>query len=124
MGLIIKDVDIAGDKDRMKVRALFDSGASASFLRRDIAEKVATVLKMTKVWEFTLGDNKTRLQAECLTGIDITVKDWTIFDRVLVIDQLTSDLVIGADIMQRWKIKLDLETEDILIDKKVFELRL
>ena len=124
MGLIHREIEIIGDKGRARVKALFDSGASASFLRREVAEEVATVIKMPITWDFTLGDNKTHRRAEYLTNIHLTIKDWTIFDRVLVVDQLASELIIGADILQRWRIALDFEKEDILIDKKAFELRL
>ena len=124
MGLITKEIEIIGDKGRAGIKALFDSGASASFLRREVAEEVATVIKMPIARSFTLGDNKTIIETEHVTNIDIKIKDWIIFDRVLVVDQLATELVIGADIMQRWKITLDLEKEDILIDEKAFELRL
>jgi len=42
----------------------------------------------------------------------------------VVVEELSEELVIGSDRMQRWEIKLDLEKEDILIDKKALELKI
>ncbi len=38
MGMIVKEVKIEGDKGTAKVKALFDSGASDSILRKDVAD--------------------------------------------------------------------------------------
>ena len=42
MGLIIKDYIVTGDKGSDTVTALLDTGAAASFIRKDIAERIVT----------------------------------------------------------------------------------
>jgi len=46
MGLIIKKLRVFGDKGQKRVQVLFDTGASSSFVRRDIAGSLATILKL------------------------------------------------------------------------------
>lgn len=36
--------------------------------------------------------------------------------------ELPYELIIGADFLQRWKLKLDPLTEDFIIDEKALEL--
>lgn len=124
MGLIIKEVEIAGDKGAKKVKALFDSGASLSLIRRSVVQDVATEVRMPRPVDFQLGDGEGRLATDKWVPLVITVKDLDISDNVVVVDKLAEDLIVGAGTLQKWRIKLDLENDDILIDPHVTELKL
>jgi len=124
MGLIIKPVQVIGDKGRITVQALFDTGASASFIRREKVQNVATISKWPKPWVFVLGDGKNTIQAQDVVNVDITLKEVTVYHSLIVVDEIGEDMIVGADMLQRWKIKLDPEREDVWIDKKVTELKL
>ena len=41
-----------------------------------------------------------------------------------VADDLAEELIIGADMMQKWKISLDLDNEDIAVDPRALYLNL
>lgn len=124
MGLISKQLEVIGDKQKIKVQALFDTGASASFIRKDLADQIATVVRMPSPWMFILGDGKGRVQAEHCLHVDIIIKGIRIFHQLIAVKDLGEEMIIGPDILQRWRIELNPEREDILIDKKVTELKL
>lgn len=124
MGLIIKEVEVAGDKGAKKIRALFDSGASLSLIRRSAVQDVATEVKMPRPVSFQLGDGEGQLATEKWVPLLITLKGLGISDNVVVVDKLAEDLIIGAGTLQKWRIKLDLENDDVLIDPQVTELKL
>ena len=124
MGLIIKNTAITGDKGSINVQALFDTGAGASFLRKDIAEKIGTVIITPTVLDFSLADGKGSLQVNEAVYLDVEVADLTLFFTFMVTDELGEEMIIGADMMQRWKIRLDPEQEDISIDPRALRLRL
>jgi hypothetical protein len=42
----------------------------------------------------------------------------------MVIPELSHPVIIGAATLQKWRMKLDFENEDIIIDPKVTKLRL
>jgi len=48
MGLIVKEAEIAGDKGTKRAKALFDSGASLSLIRRSVLQGVAAEVKMPR----------------------------------------------------------------------------
>jgi hypothetical protein len=54
----------------------------------------------------------------------LTINVITVYQQILVADELSEELIIGADTLQHWKIKLDPEREDVIIDKKGLELKL
>ena len=62
MGLIIKRLKIAGDKGERRLQVLFDTGASASFVRGDVVDKLATTLKLPSPESYTLGDGVGKLR--------------------------------------------------------------
>jgi len=124
MGLIVKRLIVEGDKGKKDVAALFDSGASASFIRKDIAKNVASIVKLPTTYKFMQGDGKHEIVIQHGVMINLTINDITVFQSLLVADQLSEELIVGADTMQHWKIKLDPENEDVMIDKKVLELKL
>ena len=59
MGLIVKRLRVAGDKGERRLEVLFDTGAGASFIRRDVVERIATTLELPS---YTLGDGVGRLR--------------------------------------------------------------
>jgi hypothetical protein len=124
MGLIVKPTNLTGDKGSATVQALYDTRASASFLRREIAERIATVSALPSAHRFTLGDGKDVLRVQEAVNLDITIDEVTVFFNVLVVDELGEEMIIGADMLQRWKIHLDPEQEEVYIDPRVTRLRL
>lgn len=53
---------------------------------------------------------KGMLLVEESTGIvDVEVEGFNLFWHFLVVTDLSEELIIGADFLQRWKIKLDPE---------------
>lgn len=123
MGLIYKEVVLRGDKGARRSQALWDNGASESFIRRDLAEKVGTIVKLSAPRQFEMG--KGTLLVEESTGIvDLEVEGYSLFWHFLCVPELSEELIIGADFLQRWKIKLDPENEKLIIDPKALRLKL
>ncbi|MFQ5770975.1 MAG: retropepsin-like aspartic protease [bacterium] len=123
MGLIIKQLILEGDKGKKEIAALFDTGASASFIRRDVAKNLATIVRLPKSWRFVQGDGKNEIIIQESIMVHLTINDVTVFQQIFVANELSEELIIGADTMQHWKIRLDPENEDVIIDKKVTELK-
>ena len=121
MGLIYKEVVLRGDKGEGKFQALWDNGSSESFIRRDLAKGVGTILRLDAPREFEMG--KGSLSVSESTGVlSIEVEGFNLFWHFLVVPNLSEELIIGADFLQRWEIKLD--PERIIIDPKALKLKL
>jgi hypothetical protein len=122
MGLIVQTLPIAGDKGDAEAEVLFDSGASSSFVKKDVAEKVATIVRARRPMTFQLGDGQGTLTARETVTLYVTIKEYEIFDHFLVVDNLAVDMIIGARTQQVWHIKLDMEHEDVEIERKMMFL--
>ena len=55
---------------------------------------------------------------------DIQLDGATLFATLLIVPNLTQELILGADFFQRWKIRLNPENEDFILDKDALKLKL
>jgi predicted aspartyl protease len=122
MGLIYKQVTLFGQKGSSILSALFDSGASESFIRSDAAHKIARPMKMAHPWKLELAEGESKAEEVIVAQIDLN--GYRLHGTFILIPKLTEELILGADFFQRWKIKLDPETEDIIIDPKSLKIKL
>ncbi|MEW6686853.1 MAG: retropepsin-like aspartic protease [Candidatus Edwardsbacteria bacterium] len=122
MGLIYKEVELVGQKGKKKVPALFDIGSSQSFMRKSIAEEITTPFKIDESLEFETASGTIRTDLVIFSRI--ILDGHKIFWTFIIVEDLTEELILGADFFQRWKIRLDPETEEIIWDPKALKLTL
>jgi len=124
MGLRIKKLLIEGQKGKVELDVLFDTGASYSFIKKEIAERIATIVDLIEPMEFQLADGKEKIVVTQEVNLRININGCKVTDEVLVAENLSDDMIIGAKTMQAWRIKLDMENERVIIDPKVVQLKL
>ena len=124
MGMVSKKIRIRGDRGSVLVEALFDTGASKSLIRRDIALKVARLLRAPTPWTFQLGDGRGKLKTNEMAGLFFQLKGVPIAHTFIVARFLSEEVIIGTDLMQFWKVRPDPVREDVVIDKKLIQLKL
>ena len=130
MGRITRDLKISGSKGNKFIKsALFDGGASHSFMRVDTCKAIGDLIpfkdehgkKITK--PITLADGETRLLAVGTCTFDTKVNDVDIRDEAWVVEKLGQELIIGADTLQRYGILLEYAEKGAGGDKIVTETR-
>ncbi|MDI6641370.1 MAG: retropepsin-like aspartic protease [Elusimicrobiota bacterium] len=122
MGLIYKDVVLIGKKGKKKVKALFDTGSSESFISRKIAKEIAPLVEMAEPKTFETVNGK--LKTNYIIFPDIQLDGHKLFWTLIIADGLTEEVILGSDFFQRWKIRLNPETEEIIWDPIALKLKL
>ena len=112
---------VAGSKSQRRREVLFDTGASACFVREDIASELGQILDAPFPLAFKLGNN-TVMNAEKTTDLFLDLKGHTLSFMFLVVPELPYEVIVGADFFQKWKIKLDPSTEDFILDERALEI--
>jgi predicted aspartyl protease len=114
---------VRSSKGELAVKALFDTGASFTVVRRDVAEKIGHILP-TDVREVTLADGKTKLKVLGYIPISTVLEGSPIDDIAYVIEELAEELIVGARVMEFYDIKLDPSTNRIIVGRNYssFEL--
>jgi uncharacterized membrane protein len=123
MGIITKRVRFVGSRGEHETEGLFDSEANYSFVRRDIAERLATLEPLPQPMSFEMAQQGAALTVRERVVLDFWIDGYRFSDEFFVVDNLADELAIGATTMQKWRLKLDMEREDIIIDPSVTRLR-
>jgi len=126
MSLLENQVTLKGLRGEITVNALFDSGASYSCIRKDVAEKISVLDPMEEPMDFETADECAFVKAEYVIHLSFyfpdTMRRFT--DEFMVLETLSEELIVGASTMQKWNIKLDFENEIIDYDRKMHRLRI
>ena len=123
MGLIIKEYTVTGNRGSDLVRALYDTGAGSSFVRRDIAEPLGDIVSTPRSIQFMMANAQETLTVNQVITLDIDVEGTPLVYTFYIADDLAEELIIGADMMQKFKISLDLDSENVEVDPRALYLR-
>lgn len=123
VGIIEKQVVVAGSKSQRPCQVLFDTGASACFSREDIASELGQIVRAPFPVAFRLGNN-TIMKADKTITFFLDLKGHKLWFHFLVVPELPYEVIVGANFFQNWKIRLDPITEDFIIDEKALEIML
>jgi hypothetical protein len=112
MGAIMQELLVKSDKGEKKLSILFDSGASRSFIRSDVAMELSTPKKLLIPREFVAADgNKVTCNFFCDLIVEIGEKEIGI--EAFLVDKLPVPLIFGALDMEAYRIKLDLTNKKL-----------
>lgn len=124
MAIIQNKTSLEGSKGVEEAVALFDTGSIYSCIRPELAKKLGIVEELPR--PILLGTAK---QGEGVTAseairLDFYINSYRFSDEFIIIPKLSEPVIIGATTMQKWRFKLDLENEEVVIDPRVTKLRL
>ena len=121
MGVLAKRIRLEGSKGGREIDALFDSGASMSFIKESLAQELETVLMLPKPLYFETAKAGEGLEVDQAVRLDFYLDGDRLSDEFLVVPDhiATEDVIIGAKTMQAWRLIIDMEKEDVYSIRKV-----
>jgi hypothetical protein len=112
MGAIMQVLLVKGDKGEKRLSVLFNSEASRSFIRSDVAMERSTPKKLLIPREFVAADgNRVACNFFCDLIVEIGGKEIGI--EAFLVDKLPVPLIFGALDMEAYRIKLDLANKKL-----------
>jgi hypothetical protein len=122
VSIIQKEIELVGSKGRRTEAALFDSGASYSFIEREIAEQLETILPLPIPLVFETAKQGETIQATMDVRLFFYLGGYQFSDNFIVVSGLSERVIIGALTFQKWRLKLDFEHDEVIIDPRVTRL--
>lgn len=101
------------------ILSLIDSGSSFSLMHRMYAEKLETLGVLRKPIELATANADSYLKVNHWVRLDFYYNDIRMSDEFLVVSNISEDAIIGANTLQKWRIKLDFEHDTVIVDPKV-----
>jgi len=62
------------------------------------------------------------VKAEGAVRLNFYIGGYRFSDEFMVIEKLSNGVIIGAATLQKWRLKLDFERDEVIIDPKVTKL--
>lgn len=124
MAVIQKTIRLEGTKGDQDAMALFDSGATYSCIRPDLAAAVEVVLPLPGPMDFSTAKDGEVVTARERVSLNFYLQGYRFSDEFMLIPGLSEPVVIGAATLQKWRMKLDFEADEVIIDPRVTKLRL
>ena len=127
VSVLEKEILLIGTRGRKRCKALFDSGASYSIIRRDLAESLQPLspLPDPEEWVFETARAGQLMQTESCVGLMFRFDDSEarFYDTFVVFDECPEEIIVGAKTLQSCRIILDFNNEEIRYRKTAERLR-
>jgi hypothetical protein len=124
MAIIQKLIRLVGSKGSQEKVAIFDSGSTYSCIQPELAEKLEIIVPLPESMDFGTAEKGRRLQAEEAVRLNFYLDGYRFSDEFMLIPGLSEAVIIGAKTLQGWRMKLDFEADEVIIDPRVTHLRL
>ena len=120
--VLVRPLDFRGDKGKAELKALFDSGSTYSCLSPEIADQLSTLLKLPDPILVETADKGHLIRIEDRVTLDFYLNNLRLTDEFMVVPGLAEEAIIGATTMQKWRIKLDFEHDEVITDPRANRL--
>jgi hypothetical protein len=107
LGIVRQDLLVKGDRKEIRLNVLFDSGASRSLIRSDVARELSTPKELLIQREFTAADGH-KVICKYFCDLIVEIEGKRIGIEAFLVEDLPVPLVFGALDMEAYMIKLDL----------------
>ena len=124
MSIIEKKIRLKGPLGEKEVIALFDSGASVSCIRPDIAEELAQSIPVNPPLLISTADEGNSMFVSERISLEFYIGEYRFWTEFFIVPRLTEEVIIGAITLQQWRFKLDFEKEEVIIDPRVTRMRI
>lgn len=115
MGKIVEKFVFHGDRGKVVAEALLDSGAGASLIRRDIAERLSKNFLKLKPRVLRMVNGQEWLRTSRGVLLEVEMKGKSLDGNFYVVDSMPREVIIGVDFLQSWEIRLDPRKHDFTI---------
>ena len=124
MSIIEKKIRLEGPLGEKEVTALFDSEASVSCIRPDIAEALERPITLRTPLQVSTADDKTFIIVNAEVALTFYIDEHRFSTEFYLVPGLSEEVIIGVSTMQQWRFKLDFEKEEVIIDPRVTRMRI
>ena len=124
MAVILKDIRLAGSKGSEELVVSFDSGATYSCIQPELAGELGAPEALPEPMDFGTAKEGERVTATERVTLNFYLDGYRFSDEFMLIPHLSEPAIIGAATLQKWRMRLDFEHDEVIFDPRVTHLRL
>ena len=108
-----------GAKGEKVLYTLFDSGATFSCINEDLVEDLANIEPLFHPLKVGTASEGHFIEIKNAVSLDFYIDDTRLSDEFMVVPGLSEEAILGVTTLQKWRIKLDFEHDQVVVDPKV-----
>ncbi len=124
MSIIKHPLLYVGSKGEKNLYTLFDSGANLSCIHPDCIKDLETPVHLGRMRKLATASEGHFIEIKERVTLEFYINDVLLSDEFLVVPGLSEEAIIGAATLQKWRIKLDFEHDQVIVDPKAGKLQL
>ena len=124
MSVIKLPLLFAGSRGGKNLYTLFDSGENLSCIDKSHLENLEQPVSLGRVRKLSLIRQGHYIEISERVTLYFYINDILLSDEFLVVPSLSEEVIIGAATLQKWRIKLNFETDNVEVDAKLAKLQL
>ncbi len=124
MSILKFPIRYEGSQGEKTLYTLFDSGATFSCINPDMVEDLEKLIPLHRPKMVATASEGHYLEIKYRVVLDFFIDDIPLSDEFMVVPNLSEEAILGVTTFQKWKIKLDFEHDQVLVDPKVAKLML
>lgn len=113
-----------GSRGEKYLYTLFDSGANLSCINPEYLAGIEIPVSLGRIRKLSTASEGHYIEIREAVRLDFYLNDVLLSDEFLLVPNLSEEAIIGAATLQKWRIKLDFEHDQVLVDPKVARLQL
>lgn len=122
--ILERELEFRGSPGSERLITLFDSGSTYSRISLEKADALEQSLSLSGPIEVETASKGAFNHITQASRLDFYLNDLRLTDEFMIAPGLSEDAVIGATTLQKWKIKLDFEHDQIITDPRAAKLKL
>jgi hypothetical protein len=124
MAIIQKLIRLVGSKGSREEVVIFDSGSTYSCIQPELAKELEIIIPLPEPMDFGTAKDGETLTVTERVSLNFYLDGYRFSDEFMLIPGLSEAVIIGAKTLQGWRMKLDFEADEVIIDPRVTHLRL
>lgn len=124
MSVIKLPLQFVGEQGEKTLYALFDSGANLSCINPNMVDGLSSPIRMGRPRRISTAAEGHYIEVNEWVLLEFYINDVLLSDEFLLIPGLSEEAIIGAATFQKWRIRLNFETDKVEVDPKVARMQL
>jgi predicted aspartyl protease len=118
MSIIKIPVQYVGSLGEKTLYTLFDSGANLSCIHPDFLGNIEIPRSLGIIRRLATAREDHFIEVKEAVRLDFIINDVLLSDEFLVVPELTEEAIIGVATLQKWRIKLDFDRDQVIVNPK------
>jgi hypothetical protein len=112
-----------GSKGKKNLNTLLDSSINLSCIHPNYLKDLEMPIQLGRVRKFYKANPDDYIEIKEAILLDFYINDILLSDEFLIVPDINEEVIIGAATLRKWRIKLDFENDQVIVDPRSAKLR-